>query len=134
MPVTTPDRMVGLNWSIGVPGLILCIWASKDVMFLKKITLVVIMIVVSVTTPDHVVDNTWSVLILILTMDKYIPKSSKFSHEFNDGFADDVEQTHQKVKHRYYMKTKIRFVLYPLDELENKGNLTIASTDGFLVF
>ena len=90
MPVTTFDHVVDHNWSVGVPGLILCVLAPKGIIFLKENTSVVIMVVVSVTTPDHVVDNIWSVLILTFTMDKYISKSSEFSHEIKDGGADDV--------------------------------------------
>ena len=40
---------------------------------------------VPVTTADHVFDHKWSVLIIIWTMDTYIPKNAKFDADFNNS-------------------------------------------------
>ena len=53
----------------------------------------VVLIVVRVTTPDHVVDHKWSVPLFSRTMDIY-KKNSKFRGKFNDfGCAEVPNQT-----------------------------------------
>ena len=42
------------------------------------------LVVVLVTTADHVVDHEWSVLIMIWTMDIYISKNTKLNADLND--------------------------------------------------
>ena len=42
------------------------------------------LVVVLVTTADHVVDHKWSVLIMIWTMDIYISKNTKLNADLND--------------------------------------------------
>ena len=59
------------------------------------VVLVVVLIMISVITDDHVVKHKWSVPIFIRTMELwvYISKNLKLDDELNNG---GVEITHQK--------------------------------------
>ena len=73
------------------------------------------LVVVPVTTADHLVDHKWSVLIMIWTMDIYISKNSTFNAQFNNS---DDHMLKFKCKN-YTVRVKTYTEIYALSSLSS---------------